>query len=49
MAVNDESTVGTPGPEEPQVEAERGGCVGLGWGCLPVVLGLLLTPGLLLF
>ena len=45
MAVNEESTIGTPGPEEPNAEAERGGCLKLGWGCLPVMIGLMFIPG----
>lgn len=45
MAINDETTLG----EEPDVAAgtttdempaaERGGCMNLGWGCLPVLVG----------
>lgn len=47
MAINEGSTIGEPGPGEPEAEAERGGCLKLGWGCLPVMLGLLAVPSLL--
>ena len=31
-------------PGSAEHEAERRGCLNLGWGCLPVVLGFLVIP-----
>ena len=40
MATNDRDPDG--GDEQPM--AEKGGCLNLGWGCLPVIAAVLMLP-----
>lgn len=48
MAINDGEQGAAPGNAEaagPDGEQPRGGCLNLGWGCLPVLVGLASIPG----
>lgn len=40
MATNDRDA----GPQDEQPMAEKGGCLKLGWGCLPVIAAVLMLP-----
>lgn len=46
MASGEETSASAEnGPATAEVEAERGGCLKFGWGCLPVLVGCAaLTP-----
>lgn len=57
MAINEDAQAGE-GIEEPapgagehagEPDPRGGGCLKLGWGCLPVLAGVMLLPGSLLF
>ena len=57
MAINERPGPGEgieePGPDTSssagRADPEGGGCLKLGWGCLPVIAAVLLVPGILLF